>query len=92
MKRIIEYIVKGFNWIKDWIMTSNRYKHLIFGIIFGAIANSWYCCEYGAVGVGGALELKDKLWGGKPEIWDFVTTIIGFNIGYLIRLLVVWLM
>ena len=79
MKRIIKYIVKGFNWIKNWIMASNRYKHLIFGIIFGVIANSWYCCEYGAVG-------------GKIEIWDFVTTIIGFNIGYLIRLLVVWLM
>lgn len=77
-------IIKSFI---DWMKLSNRYKHLGLGIIFGTIADDWYCLEYGAVGVAGAMEFKDGQWGGKPDIVDAILTIIGFNIGYLIRLL-----
>lgn len=73
--------------IIDWLKMSNRYKHLLLGIVFGTIANDWYCLEYGAVGVSLAMEFKDGQWGGKPDVFDFLLTLIGFNIGYLIRVL-----
>ena len=76
-------ITKLINWFK----LSNRYLHILIGIICGIVANSWYCVEYGAIGVSGALELKDKLWGGKADAIDFILTVIGFNIGYCIRIL-----
>ena len=31
---------------------------------------------------GGMLELKDKLWGGKPDIVNWCLTIAGVAIGY----------
>lgn len=73
--------------IIKWLGLSNRYKHLILGILAGLLANDWYCCEYAAIGVACALELKDYLYGGKPDIIDFLVTIAGFNLGYSIRLL-----
>ena len=72
---------KIWNWLKD----SNRVKHLGYGALVGFGANSWYCAEYAGIGVAGALELKDHLWGGKPDWVDFVLTVAGVNIGYTIR-------
>ena len=80
MNNIIKAII-------NWIKASNRYAHLGLGIICGLFANDWYCLEYCAIGVSGALEFKDWQWGGKPDIVDFILTVAGFNIGYLIRLL-----
>lgn len=71
--------------IIDWFLKSNRWKHLVFGILIGFGANGWYCAEYVGLGVAGALELKDKLWGGKWDWIDFALTIVGVNIGYTIR-------
>ena len=70
-----------FKWIKE----SNRWKHLVCGVLAGFGANSWYCAEYTICGVAGALELKDKLWGGKFDWIDLALTILGGNIGYTIR-------
>lgn len=76
-----------------WIGDSNRYKHFLYGVIIGLLANSWYSANYAGAFVAGAMELKDKLYGGKPDFVDFILTVIGFNIGYLIRFLIVgvWL-
>ena len=70
-----------------WIGASNRYLHLIGGFLIGLFANSVYCAAYAGIGVAGALELKDKLWGGKPDVIDFGITLVGVIIGYCIRLL-----
>ena len=77
-----------FKKIINWILQSNRYKHLLYGILIGLLSNSWYATEYCAVFTAGALELKDKLYGGKPSWVDFIITVIGFNIGFAIRLLI----
>ena len=53
--------------IVEWLNQSNRWKHLVGGIIVGAGANDWYCAAYAGFGVAGTLELKDYLWGGKPD-------------------------
>ena len=75
--------------IWEWLKKSHRWLHIIGGIVIGAGSNGWYCCEYASCGVAGALELKDKLWGGQPDWIDFLLTVAGANAGYGLRLLVV---
>lgn len=70
----------------EWIKGSNRWKHLIGGILIGLGADSNYCATYAGIGVAAALELKDKLWGGKWDWTDFGMTVGGVIIGRLIRI------
>lgn len=67
-----------------WLLESNRWKHLVGGIIIGAGANTIYCAFYAGIGVASALELKDKQWGGKWDWIDWSLTVIGVAIGYAI--------
>ena len=76
---------KLFTWLKE----SNRYKHLLGGIAIGAFANSLYCAAYAGIGVATALELKDKLWGGKFDFVDLSLTIAGVAIGYGVRIMII---
>lgn len=76
---------KLFTWLKE----SNRYKHLLGGIAIGAFANSLYCAAYAGLGVATALELKDKLWGGKFDLIDLSLTIAGVAIGYGVRIMII---
>lgn len=76
---------KLFTWLKE----SNRYKHLLGGIAIGAFANSLYCAAYAGVGVATALELKDKMWGGKFDIVDLSLTLAGTAIGYGVRIMII---
>lgn len=76
---------KLFTWLKE----SNRYKHLLGGIAIGAFANSLYCAAYVGIGVATALELKDKLWGGKFDIVDLSLTLVGTAIGYGVRIMII---
>ena len=76
---------KLFKWLKE----SNRYKHLLGGMAIGAFANSLYCAAYVGVGVATALELKDKLWGGKPDLVDWALTLAGVAIGYGVRIMII---
>ena len=76
---------KLFTWLKE----SNRYKHLLGGIAIGTFANSLYCAAYAGLGVATALELKDKLWGGKFDLVDLSLTIAGVAIGYGVRIMII---
>ena len=69
-----------------FLTTSNRHKHLLGGVVIGVLANTPYCAGYAGVGVASALELKDKLWGGKPDVVDWVVTIVGVALGYGLRM------
>lgn len=71
--------------IINWLKQSNRGKHLIGGIAIGAGADSVYCAAYAGIGVASALELKDKLWGGKWDWIDWSLTVAGVVIGQTIR-------
>ena len=42
--------------ILNWFKESNRYKHLIGGILIGLYALSWYNAIYASAGVGLAME------------------------------------
>ncbi|EFN91712.1 hypothetical protein ABVC71_09275 [Prevotella amnii] len=74
--------------IIEWIKQSNRWKHLLGGILIGLGANDWYCAAYSGIGIASALELKDKMWGGKANIIDWGLTVGGVAIGFGIRTLV----
>lgn len=76
---------KLFTWLKE----SNRYKHLLGGIAIGVFANSLYCAAYAGIGVATALELKDKMWGGKFDLIDLSLTIAGVAIGYGVRIMII---
>lgn len=68
--------------IIEWLGMSNRWKHLVGGFAIGVGANGLYCAVYAGGGVAAALELKDYLWGGKPDIFDFLVTCLGVAAGY----------
>lgn len=76
---------KLFTWLKE----SDRYKHLLGGIAIGAFANSLYCAAYAGIGVATALELKDKLWGGKFDLVDLSLTLAGVAVGYGVRIMII---
>ena len=76
---------KLFTWLKE----SDRYKHLLGGIAIGAFANSLYCAAYAGIGVATALELKDKMWGGKFDLVDLSLTLAGVAIGYGVRIMII---
>ena len=72
-----------FNKALDWLKQSNRLKHLLGGVAIGLFADGWYCALYAGIGVGAAMELKDKLWGGKPDWIDLALTAAGAAIGHI---------
>lgn len=72
--------------IFKWLQASNRYIHLIGGVAIGLGADDWYCALYAGLGVASALELKDKMWGGKWDWIDWSVTAVGVVAGGLIRI------
>lgn len=72
--------------IVKWLKESNRFKHIIGGVLIGMGANSTYCAVYAGIGVAATLELKDHLWGGKWDWIDFGITVAGVIVGRLIRM------
>jgi hypothetical protein len=74
--------------IIDWFKESNRWKHLIGGIVIGIGANDWYCAAYAGAGVGAGMEFKDRQWGGKWDWVDLGLTFAGSMIGHGIQELI----
>lgn len=74
--------------IFDWLKSSNRWKHLLGGVLIGLGANSFYCAVYAGAVAAGALELKDKLHGGYWDWFDCVLTVAGAAVGGGIRLII----
>ena len=70
----------------NWLLQSNRLKHIGGGVIIGFCADDDYCAAYAGIGVAAALELKDRLWGGKWDWIDFALTVAGVVVGRLIRI------
>ena len=68
-----------------WLSASNRSKHFVGGVMIGLRADDSYCACYTGAGVGGALELKDVLYGGSWDWIDFALTAGGAVIGHSIR-------
>ncbi len=74
------------NKILSFLKQSNRYKHLIGGLLVGLAALNPWCALYSSVVAASSLELKDKLKGGYWDWLDWIMTVIGGSIAA-----VVWL-
>lgn len=61
----------------DWWKASNRWKHFLYAIPSGVVFGWGF-----TVGLALGMELKDKLWGGKPDFIDYVLTCFGGLIGW----------
>lgn len=68
--------------VMNWFIESNRWKHLIGGIGIGLLSDGWWCAALAGLGVSSALELKDKLWGGKWDWTDWSLTVAGVAMGF----------
>lgn len=66
----------------EWIKQSNRWKHLLGGVLVGLGSSDLYCAVYSGVGIASALELKDKLWGSTIDLVDWSITLVGVAIGF----------
>lgn len=69
------------NKIVEWLAESNRWKHAVGGLLIGFFSGSWFTAAYTGVGIAGALELKDDLWGGEWDWIDYWLTVAGCFIG-----------
>ena len=67
-----------------WLSVSNRWKHLVGGLIIGIFAFGWFTAMSDGVLTAGALEYKDRAHGGKWDWIDFALTVVGAFVGGLI--------
>lgn len=71
--------------IIEWLSASNRWKHIVGGLLIGLGSDNWYCTLYAGTGVAAALELKDKMWGGQWDWIDLSLTVTGAVVGQSIK-------
>lgn len=74
------------NKIISFLKESNRYKHLIGGLLVGLFAMSSWTAIYSAVVAASCLELKDKLKGYYWDWFDWFLTVVGGGIAAIIWL------
>lgn len=70
----------------SWLKESHRLTHIGGGALIGLLSDDNYCAALAGVGIASALELKDRLWGGKFDWVDWSLTIAGVIVGRLIRI------
>lgn len=83
----ISDIQKFMEKIISFLKKSNRYKHLIGGLIVGLLALGVYPALYAACVAGACLELKDKLHGCLWDWIDFLLTMCGGGLAALFWLI-----
>lgn len=67
----------------SWITDSNRWQHLVGGILIGLLSlGCWYAALLAGVGIASALEFKDRSWGGRWDWIDWMITIAGVAGGF----------
>lgn len=65
------------NKIISFLSESNRYKHLLGGLLVGLCAMSPWAAIYSAIAAASCLELKDKLHGSSWDWTDWICTVFG---------------
>jgi len=76
------------NKIFSFLKKSNRYKHLVGGLLVGLCALSPWAAIYSAIISASCLELKDRLYGNKFDLTDWLLTVAGGAIASIIWLIV----
>ena len=69
----------------NWFTESHRWQHLVGGIVIGILSlGNWYTAAVAGIGIASALEFKDNSWGGRWDWLDWICTIAGVLIGFII--------
>lgn len=76
------------NRIINWFKESNRWKHVVGGMMIGLFSRDWYSASLAGITTSSALEFKDKAWGGGWDWIDWGLTIAGSILGFGIRCIV----
>lgn len=74
--------------IQNWLKESNRWKHIVGGMMIGLFSKDWYSASLTGITTSSALEFKDKVWGGKWDWIDWSLTILGTLVGFGIKNLI----
>lgn len=72
----------------DFLKESNHYKHLIGGFVISIFSLSAFNAIYSAIVAASCLELKGKLHGGKWDWIDWLLTVLGGAISYVIYVII----
>lgn len=78
--------------IWKWLIESNRWKHLLGGVILGLLSCCWWCTILVGGSVAGALEYKDYKYNKSITAWDwidFALTFGGSIVGYFIKTMII---
>lgn len=70
----------------NWLLESNRLKHLLFAIPCGLFLTILF-----VLGLALGMEFKDKQYGNEFDWLDVSATIIGGTIGQIIMLLIIFI-
>ena len=73
--------------IFQFLKSSNRYKHLIGGLIVGLFACGSFPALYASIVAASCLELKDKLHGAYWDWIDWGITVLGGFIASIVWLI-----
>lgn len=76
------------NKIISFLKESNRYKHLLGGLVIGILALSPWTAIYSATVAASCLELKDKLKGCYWDWLDWLLTLVGGAVAAIFWLIV----
>ena len=71
-----------------FLKNPNHYKHLIGEFIVSWLTASPYAGIYAAVVAATCLELKDRLYGNKFDLTEWLLTVVGGTIAALIWLII----
>lgn len=70
----------------NWLLESNRLKHLLFAIPCGLLLTILF-----VLGLAIGMEFKDKQYGNEFDWLDIAATMIGGTIGQIIILLIIFI-
>lgn len=70
----------------NWLLESNRLKHLLFAIPCGLFLTILF-----VLGLAFGMEFKDKQYGNEFDWLDVAATMIGGTIGQIIMLLIIFI-
>lgn len=70
----------------NWLLESNRLKHLLFAIPCGLFLTILF-----VLGLTLGMEFKDKQYGNEFDWLDVAATMIGGTIGQIIMLLIIFI-
>lgn len=78
--------------IWNWLKTSNRWKHLLGGVVLGLLSCNLWCAMLVGFSTAGALEYKDYMYNKRLTAWDwidFALTFGGAVVGYFIKSMII---